>query len=164
MNIPAYPKNLLKSEWDKNKGIIAKIRHGETGIGDALDKVKAAYDAVGWTKLQKATGNTKTNTEKDALKGITAPMAKEALARLETLAAACNDAKKLAQTVRGTLNTDATVLKVPLLPGVHVPDKIGDSTADKFLGLVVAASHQFPDQWIYLKSCFTKISRGEKIP
>ena len=71
MTVPAYPKYLLKSEWDKNKGIIAKIRHGETGMGAALDTVKEAYDAVGFAKLQKATGNTKPNTAKGALDGIT---------------------------------------------------------------------------------------------
>lgn len=164
MQIPAYPKKLLKSEWDKNKGIIAKMRHGETGVGAAMEKLKAVYDAVGWVKLQKATGNTQPNSSKDGLKGITASMAKEALTRLDALHSACTDLAKVAQNARGGLKTDGVVLKVPLLPGLKVPDKIGDSDLDDLLGTVAALSRQFPDQWIYLKECLGKISRGQKVP
>ena len=163
MQIPTYPKKLLKSEWDKNKGIIAKVRHGETGVGAAMEKLKAAYDAVGWVKLQKTTGNTNPNSSKDGLKGITAPMAKEALTKLDALHGACTDLSKVAQTARSPLKTDGIVLKVPLLPGLKVPDKIGDGDLDELLATVAALSRQFPDQWIYLKECFGKISRGQKL-
>lgn len=51
MAIPQVPQILKRADWDKQKGIIAKIGVGETGIGAAMDKVKAAYDAVDWKKF-----------------------------------------------------------------------------------------------------------------
>lgn len=47
---PELPKILTRKDWDKNKGVIAKM-HGKTGIGDALDDLKKAYDAVDWDAL-----------------------------------------------------------------------------------------------------------------
>jgi len=48
---PAYPAVLTKANWDKNKGVVAKMA-GATGVGDALAKLEAAYKAVDWKKFQ----------------------------------------------------------------------------------------------------------------
>ena len=48
---PTVPAILTKADWDKQKGVIAKIGVGETGIGAQMDKVKAAYAAVSWNKF-----------------------------------------------------------------------------------------------------------------
>ena len=55
MAIPTIPVILTKADWDKQKGIIAKVGVGETGIGAAMDKLKATYTAVDWKKFD-ATG------------------------------------------------------------------------------------------------------------
>jgi hypothetical protein len=47
---PEYPKILTKKDWDKEKGIIAKM-HGETGIGANMEAVQKLYDAVDWDKI-----------------------------------------------------------------------------------------------------------------
>jgi hypothetical protein len=47
---PKIPVILTKADWDKKKGVIAKMA-GATGIGAECDKVAAAYKAVNWTKL-----------------------------------------------------------------------------------------------------------------
>lgn len=51
MAIPTIPTILTKADWDKHKGIIAKIGVGETGVGAAMEKVRAAYTAVDWRKF-----------------------------------------------------------------------------------------------------------------
>lgn len=48
---PAYPAILTKANWDKNKGVVAKMA-GATGVGDALSKLETAYKAVDWKKFQ----------------------------------------------------------------------------------------------------------------
>jgi hypothetical protein len=45
-----YPAALLATNWDKNKGTVAKIA-GETGIGDALKKLKAQHASIDWGLL-----------------------------------------------------------------------------------------------------------------
>lgn len=47
---PPIPKSLTKAEWDKNKGVFAKIA-GETGVGAAMTDVDNAYKAVAWAKF-----------------------------------------------------------------------------------------------------------------
>ncbi len=49
MSIP-YPAILTKAEWDKQKGILAKVK-GETGVGAACDKAESAYDGIDWTEF-----------------------------------------------------------------------------------------------------------------
>jgi hypothetical protein len=48
---PDYPAVLTKTNWDKNKGVVAKMA-GATGVGDALSKLEAAYKAVDWKKFE----------------------------------------------------------------------------------------------------------------
>ena len=47
---PEYPKILTKKDWDKNKGVIAKM-HGETGIGAKMEAVQKLYDDVDWDAI-----------------------------------------------------------------------------------------------------------------
>lgn len=47
---PPIPKSLTKAEWDKNKGLFAKMA-GETGVGAAMTNVDSAYKAVAWAKF-----------------------------------------------------------------------------------------------------------------
>ena len=44
----ALPSVLTESDWNKKKGIIAKMA-GETGIGAQLKKVETTYEKVDWT-------------------------------------------------------------------------------------------------------------------
>jgi hypothetical protein len=48
---PDYPAVLTKTNWDKNKGVAAKMS-GATGVGEALGKLEAAYKAVDWKKFE----------------------------------------------------------------------------------------------------------------
>lgn len=48
---PTYPAVLTKSNWDKNKGLMAKMA-GATGVGEALAKLEAAFKAVDWKKFE----------------------------------------------------------------------------------------------------------------
>src|SRR5437764_6334569 len=51
MAVPTIPQILTKTDWDKQKGIIAKVGVGETGIGAEMDKVKSTYSGIVWTKF-----------------------------------------------------------------------------------------------------------------
>jgi hypothetical protein len=48
---PDYATVLTKSNWDKNKGVVAKMA-GATGVGEALAKLETAYKAVDWSKFE----------------------------------------------------------------------------------------------------------------
>lgn len=47
---PEFPALLKSGEWQKHKGVIAKISKetNVTGLGKALDAIEAAYGKVGW--------------------------------------------------------------------------------------------------------------------
>lgn len=47
MVIPVYPVVLTDADWQKKKGLFAKMA-GETGIGAAMNKAQAAYKSVKW--------------------------------------------------------------------------------------------------------------------
>lgn len=47
MPIPTIPPILTEADWNKHKGVIAKMA-GETGIGAAMKSFKAAFDRVEW--------------------------------------------------------------------------------------------------------------------
>jgi hypothetical protein len=87
MAIPKIPLILTKADWDRNKGIIAKIGIGETGIGAAMEKVRVAYEAVDWRKFDANmvfTGTAK--TEEDVDKALAAAK-NEAATKVEKLRA-----------------------------------------------------------------------------
>jgi hypothetical protein len=45
-----YPEILMRKDWDKKKGVFAKMA-GQTGVGEQCDKVQAAYKKVNWIRL-----------------------------------------------------------------------------------------------------------------
>lgn len=45
---PVYPDVLLPANWQRHKGVIAKVFKGETGIDAALVKLKKVYEDVEW--------------------------------------------------------------------------------------------------------------------
>ncbi len=45
---PVYSSELTKKNWDKNKGVLAKMA-GFTGVGDGLTKLEAVYNKIDWT-------------------------------------------------------------------------------------------------------------------
>lgn len=51
MTFPVYPAILTKADWDKKKGVFAKVFTGETGVGAAMTAAKAAYDKMDKTTL-----------------------------------------------------------------------------------------------------------------
>lgn len=48
MTVPKYPTMLLDVDWQKHKGVIAKIVKGETGIGERLKKFEALHKQTKW--------------------------------------------------------------------------------------------------------------------
>lgn len=42
------PKTLTPGFWDKNKGLVAKLQ-GATGIGEIMNQLSSAHDAIDWT-------------------------------------------------------------------------------------------------------------------
>jgi hypothetical protein len=51
---PEYPDILTQANWDKKKGVFAKIFGEKTGIGEAMKALKKAYDDVDWEKFKLA--------------------------------------------------------------------------------------------------------------
>lgn len=56
MPVP-YPVILTQSDWNKKKGLVAKIVAEPTKLGEALKKAEAAYKAVHWDILFDKPGN-----------------------------------------------------------------------------------------------------------
>jgi hypothetical protein len=50
MPVRTIPKILTVADWNRNKGVIAKMA-GETGIGAALAKLKTEFDKIPWDVL-----------------------------------------------------------------------------------------------------------------
>jgi hypothetical protein len=50
-SLEQIPPILTKSNWDKQKGIIAKIGVGKTGIGEQMEVVKKTFTVVNWHLL-----------------------------------------------------------------------------------------------------------------
>lgn len=49
---PNYPDLLLSKTWDKKKSLLGKAQVKKTGVGEAMDVAKKAYDAIKWEKLE----------------------------------------------------------------------------------------------------------------
>ncbi|MCY2996122.1 MAG: hypothetical protein NTY19_50975 [Planctomycetota bacterium] len=49
-----FPKILTDKDWQKQKGVLAKLSVGETGIGAQMKKVDALFNKVDWTKFYAA--------------------------------------------------------------------------------------------------------------
>jgi hypothetical protein len=94
---PDYPTILTKTNWDKNKGVVAKMA-GATGVGDALAKLEAAYKAVDWKKLEIAENkpNPFNLTKLEAMKKAAIAEMNGNAAKLRVAAFAARDAAKKA--------------------------------------------------------------------
>lgn len=124
---PDYPKILTKKDWDKNKGVIAKM-HGETGIGEKMLECVQAYADVDWDKLNLFAKRMdwKTVTVK-AWKGFVSDAAKEMNGKLNDLKEELFELRDLAKTVQADFKKSKTI---PKSSAQHVGD-IADE-ADKF--------------------------------
>jgi hypothetical protein len=94
---PDYPSVLTKANWDKNKGVIAKMA-GATGVGDALAKLEAAYKVVDWKKFEIAANkpNPFSLPKLEAMKKAAIGEMNGNAAKLRTAAFAARDAAKKA--------------------------------------------------------------------
>jgi hypothetical protein len=46
--IPAYPQILTTADWQRRKGVLAKVFKGETGVGELLGKMQKEWQKVDW--------------------------------------------------------------------------------------------------------------------
>jgi Regulator of G protein signaling domain len=51
-----YPQILRKSDWDINKGVVAKM-HGETGLGAACETAERKYHLINWRIVEASNPN-----------------------------------------------------------------------------------------------------------
>lgn len=66
--LPKYPKELLAKEWDKHKGVVAKMK-GFTGIGDMLKSLETGYKTLEKTSDLKVLERCKSFAEIEKLAG-----------------------------------------------------------------------------------------------
>jgi hypothetical protein len=114
---PAYPPIMTPADWNKRKGVFAKM-HGETGMGKALEACLKAYNGVTWANLEigHMPGNQFSIKALDAKK-------KAALAELngpvQALVKATNAVATLAAKVQGQFKASKTI---PSSSTKHVGD------------------------------------------
>src|SRR5665213_2142073 len=51
MSTPTIPAILTDANWQKEKGVVAKLVKRETGIGELMKQLATAYGTVDWTKF-----------------------------------------------------------------------------------------------------------------
>ena len=51
MALPILPPILTNANWQKEKGVVAKVVKKETGLGALMDSLGTAFNAVTWTKF-----------------------------------------------------------------------------------------------------------------
>lgn len=105
---PPYPTELTNKNWQSVKGIIAKFA-GETGIGDLLKKLEAAYEAVDWRALQLVfnTPQGKGRTQQ-TIDAAYADAAKQG-AKLKALSKACREVEKAAKDLAAKWSKDKKI-------------------------------------------------------
>ena len=100
-----FPRDLDKAEWKKNKGTITEIAKGSTGIGKALDQIKAAYDKINFDLLDALGPKSK------QLKAPTEPETKELMLNVNTLLTEINGLLALARAAKKDFTSSKVVLK-----------------------------------------------------
>jgi hypothetical protein len=124
---PDYPKILTSKDWDKKKGVIAKM-HGETGLGKKMDEVERLFNAVDWNKINMYAHRmdwktvTKAKWDKvlnDAVKEVTGPLPKVSKGLYEL--------RDLARSAQATFKKSKTI---PSSSTKHVGDIAAE--ADRF--------------------------------
>src|ERR1039457_2882297 len=104
MSIPDYPTTLTNADWQKKKGLLAKMA-GETGIGAALIKATTAHEAVDWAKIDVLNAYPNLQALEDAEK-----VAKEAFhAKVSHLIDELVKVRTLAQAVAKTFQQKKTI-------------------------------------------------------
>ena len=101
----SFPGDLNKAEWKKNKGIIAEIAKGSTGIGKLLDQLHTSYDKINFTLLEALGPKSK------ELKSPTAPETKALMSNVNALLADINELLGLARTAQKQFRASKVVMK-----------------------------------------------------
>jgi hypothetical protein len=116
---PDYPTILTKKDWDKKKGVIAKM-HGETGIGDMMLACVGAFNDVDWDKLNlfKQRMDWKTVTVK-AWEAKVKDAASEMNGKLDKLVKKLYELRDLAKDVQAKFKKSKTI---PKASADHVGD------------------------------------------
>ena len=126
---PAIPQILTKANWDKEKGVFAKMA-GKTGIGEAMQAVATAYGQVNWPTFdakQQLQRVLMMSVIDDARKAATTEYSK-----VEKLRVKVKELSDLAETTAGIFK------KKPLIP----------SSSTKHVAKVATEADTF---WIVLK-------------
>lgn len=128
--VPSYPQILVDADWQKHKGVLAKIVKGETGIGARLKK---HYDLhtkdTKWYILDPTMpGGTKPRTREELNKGIAEAKSKGG--------AVIEGFRKECLSLKVFLEAEAKKISSPLLKStkVHI-----EKMADAALNLATAA-------------------------
>lgn len=99
MAIPKYPAVLTEANWNKNKGLLAKVA-GETGVGAQMKVVKARFDDVKWemfdvrTALKGGATADEATLALSAAKGAYEKRVKPLIVEIDKLARKAEDAEK----------------------------------------------------------------------
>lgn len=107
MPVP-YPVILTQSDWNKKKGLVAKIVAEPTKLAEALKKAEAAYKAVHWDILFDKPGN---DVELKAINDQIAKAGSEVKPQTTLLKTALMDVKTQATVVKGTWASNKMVPK-----------------------------------------------------
>jgi hypothetical protein len=116
--IPEYPDILTNANWQKNKGTIAKIAGGETGIGDLLKAAKAAFDEIEWQlfRITEAAEGSGKNRTMESIEAAYQKALKQG-GKLKTLDTAVRDVERKAEQVAKEW---AANKKIPSASAKHV--------------------------------------------
>lgn len=108
MPILTIPAILTSGDWSKHKGLIAKIKVPETGIGAAMNSVQAAYKAVDWRKFDPKTAcNPLLSTEEQVLKAMGS--AETELTKVEKVQVELRKLETAAKKAEGVFKADKHV-------------------------------------------------------
>jgi hypothetical protein len=136
-----YPPILTDANWQKEKGIVAKVVKKETGVGDLMKKLKTEFDAVDWDKFDPYTAlpATKDRTPENIEKAF--QVAKTEAPKLENI-------RKAAFALRD---------RAKVLSAEWAKSKLIPSSSRKHLDAVAAACENFalscksPDAGLFKK-------------
>jgi hypothetical protein len=108
MPIPPYPTILTQSDWNKKKGLVAKIVAEPTKLGEALKKAEKAYKDVHWDILTNKPG---ADVELKAINDQIAKAGSDVKPQTTALKTALQDVKTQATAVKGTWSTNKLIPK-----------------------------------------------------
>lgn len=112
MGFPVYPVHLTNADWQKKKGVLAKVFKGETGIGAAMDKARAAYSKLDLMKISPKPTYKSEDELKKAIADSKAELAKTEAVRKELYALRDVAKKAAAEMKKNKLVPSSTVAHV----------------------------------------------------